>query len=227
MQVLALTQCRLIGNSSIGIFGAVNNRIAMIPRNVEKETVNLIYDTLKVPVVQTTIAGTILLGAMVACSPENLIVPHTTEQEEIQNILDIDPDIQIVQLPSKYTAMGNLVTCSRTVALVSPLLEQKAKEALEDQLSLEVLTATVAETVLIGSSVYNTDMGCIVHPLTTEEEESIIKNNLNEKIERTTVNRGVPYTHTGTLANKNGVVMGEDTTGPELMRVFEALAREE
>ena len=40
-----------------------------------------------------------------------------------------------------------------------------------------------------------------------------------------TVNRGTPYPRPGLMGNDNGVLVGSDTTGPEIMRIFDVLVK--
>lgn len=65
--------------------------------------------------------------------------------------------------------------------------------------------------------------GAVVHPGATEEEMERVSEVLGVDVEVGTVNRGSPYVGVGIVVNSKGAVVGEDTTGPELARLEDAL----
>lgn len=218
-----LVQMQFRGNTSLGVFALANERIAVVPLGIEEALQSKIEAVLQVPVVETSISGISLVGTMAAAGPESLIIPPYTRDKEIQPILDAVPDLHIVTIPTKLTALGNLVTLSRRTALVSSELEPEAKQTLADELSVEVIDATVASSPLVGAGLFNTPRGCLVHPLIKQSEMEVVQSALNGNADLTTVNRGVPYPRTGLIGNSRGIVAGADTTGPELMRIYEVL----
>ena len=64
----------------------------------------------------------------------------------------------------------------------------------------------------------------MVHPMATEKELEWISGGLKVHSDIGTVNRGVPYVSTGILVNSKGCVTGEETTGPELVRISQTFA---
>jgi translation initiation factor 6 len=68
-----------------------------------------------------------------------------------------------------------------------------------------------------------TNVGAIVHPRTTELELTRLEALLQVHIEPATVNGGVPYVASGIVANARNAVVGNLTTGPELLMLSRAL----
>jgi translation initiation factor 6 len=70
-----------------------------------------------------------------------------------------------------------------------------------------------------------TNSGAGVHPKVTEEEVKAISEALQVQAEPLTVNGGVPFLSSGIVANSKSVVVGNLTSGPELImlsRIFKA-----
>ena len=89
-------------------------------------------------------------------------------------------------------------------------------------------TATViydfADYYLPGSISLVNNYGCLVHPLSTDEEIEFIASILKvDEVDVSTVNRGVPYLSSGAIVNDKSGVFGIDCTGPEMMRITSVL----
>ena len=66
--------------------------------------------------------------------------------------------------------------------------------------------------------------GCLVHPLSTDEEIEFISSILKvDEVDVSTVNRGVPYLSSGAIVNDKSGIFGNDCTGPEMMRITSVL----
>lgn len=216
-----ITQVEFRGNASIGVFAVANDHVAVVPLGVDDDVIQRIQTTLEVPVVQTLVSNISLVGTMTAMGPDSILVPPFTREEEIKPVLEVAPNLQLVVVPTKLTALGNVMCISKNAALVNPDLEDAAKEAIADELSIEVIDGYIAGSRLVGAALLRTKRGILTHPLIQEEEIEIVEASLHRNSDITTVNRGIPYPRTGMIANSKGVVAGTDTTGPELMRIFE------
>ena len=62
----------------------------------------------------------------------------------------------------------------------------------------------------------------VIHPETDEEDIKIFANVLGAQIEPATINGGIPFVASGTLANNHNVVVGSLTNGPEIMMLTRA-----
>ena len=68
-----------------------------------------------------------------------------------------------------------------------------------------------------------TNKGVLVHPKASQEEISVIEELFALPVDIGTVNFGSPLVGSGLIANSKGYVAGEETTGPELSRIEDAL----
>ncbi|MHA2253712.1 MAG: translation initiation factor IF-6 [Candidatus Kariarchaeaceae archaeon] len=222
---MELNSIDLLGNSSIGIFGLTTNNYSLFPNNIKKNTLQTIKNTLQVPIVTTTIANSHLVGLFTSGNSNQILLPAITNDDELHEIKNnIDSDISINVLESKITALGNTIVCNDEVALVHPEFTQEEKNAISDYLDVSVESRYILNSPLIGSMVFLNNNGLLAHPLISEEELEYLTNYFKIPGDVVTVNRGTPYPRPGIIANQSGILVGSDTSGPELMRIYEILS---
>ncbi len=219
-----IAKTNILGNSGLGVFALSTESFSIVPFSVKESTLKIIADTLNVKVIQTTIANSVLVGTMAVGNSNVLFVPENIKEKEY-NVLDenVSDQVKIVELSSKYTALGNLIVLNDKGAIVSEMLEKPAQKQIQDELNLEITVGNLLGSPLVGSLAMSTNRGALVHPLLSEEEIKEIATILRVKADVCTINRGIPYPRVGILANTRGAVIGSDSTGPESMRVFEVL----
>ncbi|MHA1708135.1 MAG: translation initiation factor IF-6 [Candidatus Heimdallarchaeaceae archaeon] len=221
MDILKTT---ILGNSSLGIFAFSTDNYVMVPFGVKDNLLESLKKILQVDVFQTTLANSVLVGTMAVGNSRNILVPsNITEKEFVDLSANIGKDTQLIQLDTKYTALGNLIVINDSGAIISDLLEKRVQKEIQDSLAIEVVTGNLLNSPLIGSMVMATNRGALVHPLLSEEEIQEISSILHVQTDVCTVNRGIPYPRVGILANSKGAIIGSDCTGPESMRIFEIL----
>ena len=96
---------------------------------------------------------------------------------------------------------------------------------MQDVLGVLTNSMTVGGFVQSGSMIVATNGGAGIHPKATEDEVKEISEILQVPAEPVTVNGGVPFLSSGIVANMKSVVVGNLTSGPELImlsRIFKA-----
>ena len=71
--------------------------------------------------------------------------------------------------------------------------------------------------------IFRNDFGFLTHPLVAYEELEWLSDLFKTRGDVVTINRGTPYPRPGIVGNKNGILIGSDSSGPELMRIYEIL----
>nr|MEB3860148.1 translation initiation factor IF-6 [Desulfurococcales archaeon] len=75
----------------------------------------------------------------------------------------------------------------------------------------------------IGSIIVVTNRGCIVHPDAGEDEIKFLSQVFGVPVLPGTANFGISFVRMGIVANSKGAIVGEETRGPEIVRIQMAL----
>ncbi|WP_457754477.1 translation initiation factor IF-6 [Thermococcus sp.] len=211
----------------LGVFGVATDKVLLVREGLQEKKLNVLREVLKVPIIETSIMKSRIVGIFAAGNSNAIVVPYyiwDTELERINAALrKYDIDIRIEPFLSKLTALGNLILANDKAALVSAKFTREEAKQLEDILGVEVERGIIAEFHAVGSVGVVTNKGGLVHPETTEEELEWLKDLFKVDIYLGTANQGVPFVGSCMLANSFGVVVGHLTTGPEIVKIEEAL----
>ncbi len=195
---------------NIGIFSKSNNEVTLVPPTTPDGYKEKIKETLKTKIVETTISNSSLIGIFTALNDEKIIVPPTTTEREEKKLKEHFD--QLVKIQTKYTAIGNLITMNNQAIAASNMIKT-------DEIDFQNLE--IAGTDLIGSCIFLTDKGFLAHRNSTEKELQEIQETFKVEGDVGTVNFGDPYVNTGMIGNEEGILVGDQTTGPELNRIDE------
>ncbi|ADG91205.1 translation initiation factor IF-6 [Thermosphaera aggregans] len=216
------------GNSNIGVYGFTNNKIIILPPGIGRDDLREVSETLKVDIVEARIAGTILNGVFINGNDNGIVLPHIVFEEELGLIKEKarEHGLNIEVVRSKHTALGNLLLCNNKGCITSPLLEKEVRDKISDTLGVEVVEKDLMKLTIPGSLGVVNDLGGVVHPGFVDDDFKTLLDVLKIKAEKATVNAGVPYIRSGVLANNKGIVVGGNTTGPEIIRIKRGLGGE-
>ncbi len=213
------------GNPNIGVYIFANNHIALVPPTITPKDKKLVQDVLGVEVIETKIADMIINGVMVAGNDKGLLLPRITRPDEydlLKGLLGDKMRIEILNI--RQTALGNLIAANNTGALISPSIDAAAIKKIQEVLGVErVLQKPLANMPTVGSMIVVTNKGGVVHPGVSDEEIRMLSNLFGVDFATATVNFGLYFVKAGLVANDNGALVGDETTGPELMRIQQAL----
>lgn len=211
------------GNPNIGIYAYANDKVLILPPGLGRDDVEEMINTLGASAVETRVAGTILNGVLIAGNSSVIILPRIVFDEELEHlrkmIKDNGVDLEIVISNSKYTALGNMLLCNSYGCIASPLLEELEVKKLENILGIEIFKARLVNMDVPGGVAVISDNGGVIHPDAGENDLKVIKEIAKVSVEHATVNGGMPYVKGGLIANNKGVIVGGNTTGPELLRI--------
>ncbi|MFX1315981.1 MAG: translation initiation factor IF-6 [Promethearchaeota archaeon] len=224
---MAILRSQVFGKSLIGVYLTCNNSYVLYPPTIQKNTVQKFKKIFDNPFYPLTINNSTLLGVYTVSNKFGIIVPYIIKDEELDKLKlylsELDNSSEIGVLKSIDNAFGNLILCNDKGAIISSLLKSYRKD-IEDILSVETVIYEFANNYLPGSISLANNYGCLVHPLSTDEELDSISAVLKvNEIDVSTVNRGIPYLSSGAIVNDNSGIFGMDCTGPEMMRLTNVL----
>jgi len=206
---------------NIGIFTSVNDKFVFVPNGFAKTKAENLAHYLQTEYIMTPVANTRLLGILMVLNNHGILLPRTSSPEEIANLRKCT-DLNVKIIDTKYNALGNLTCVNDKGGVVSPMIEKECMKEIEDVLDIEVIQKKVAGYYQVGAVMEANNLGGVIHPEADEEDIKNFSNILGVNIEPATINGGIPFVSSGMLANSNAVVVGNLTSGPEIMMLTRA-----
>ncbi len=207
-------------SNDIGVFSKLTNSYCLVS-NAGSENFYSFFEAdlgSHIPVIHTSIAGTRIVGRLTAGNKNGLLVPNSTTDMELQYLRNSIPDgVEIKRVEERLSALGNVIACNDYVAIVHPDLDKETEEIISDVLKVECFRTTVAKNVLVGSYCCVSNVGGLVHPMTSTAELDELSNLFQIPIAAGTVNRGSDIISAGCVVNDWSGFVGLDTTAAELM----------
>ncbi|SDA01380.1 BZ3500_MvSof-1268-A1-R1_Chr10-1g02613 [Microbotryum saponariae] len=198
-------RCRFENSSDIGVFASLTNSYCL--SSVSVGSTNF-YSTFEaeladvIPVIQTSIGGTRIIGRLVAGNRHGLLVPSTTTDQELQHLRNCLPEsVALQRIEERLSALGNIIACNDYVALVHPDIDRETEEIIADVLKVEVFRQTIADNVLVGSYCRISNQGALVHPKTSIQDQDELSSLLQVPLVAGTVNRGSDVIGAGMIVN--------------------------
>ena len=217
---MEIEQFGINGCPYIGIFSVVTEGYALLPPGSDANTVKFFEKFFNVKVVKTTIANSSLLGCFGLALGDKIVLPELAEKYEIKQL---ENSCMKVKQLTKATALGNLAAVNSRYGIASKLLEKQAVNELQKFFSVDFESANIAGTEATGSCIRVTEKGFIVNPNVDEKQFSKLKKMFGVQGMATTANYGDCFVANSVLANRNGALVGFDTSGHELAHIDEGL----
>jgi translation initiation factor 6 len=219
---LAIYLSSIVGSPSIGVYSLATDKIAIIPKLVPLKKAERLSEWLKVKLIQTSIGGSVLVGALASANSNGILLPHFVREEEIETIKScFNGNITVTE--RKKTAYGNLVLANDHGAVVDPRFKESEIKEISETLSVEAVPSEIAGLPYVGSLAVATNKGALAHPLLKDTERKLLEDVLKVPVDVTTINCGIPYVGTGLIGNRHAAVAGSLTTGPEIFIIGNAL----
>lgn len=203
------------GDPNTGFYAAVTSEVAIVPPEFKRK------DFFDVECVETFISRTRLVGIFATGNSNCILVPRSTNDREKNKLEDKDIDFHVLE--TRENALGNLVLANDNGAVVSSRLEDHVDD-ISRALEVPVEVAEIAGIPTPGVCATANNCGVLLHRDATEEEAEKIKEVLEvEEVDIGTVNMGSPYIGSGIAGTEKNMLIGEDTTGPEVGRIDRTL----
>jgi len=211
---------KIAGSSLLGVFARATEKVVLVPLEVGDADLDLLRSGLKTDAVKLLMAGSTVLGSLICANSSGFVVTHHAGDEDLELLREHGT---VARLPSKINAAGNVILANDVAALVHPGLSTRACETIAKALAVNVVKGTIGGLKTVGMAGVVTNKGLLVHPRTSAEEIAVLEDLFQLPVDVGTVNLGSPLVGSGVLANSKGYLAGEETTGPELGRIEDAL----
>ncbi|ELY97868.1 translation initiation factor IF-6 [Natrialba asiatica] len=210
------------GSAYVGVFARATDSCVLVRPDVDDDAVADLTDELEVPAIETTVGGSSTVGALATGNENGLLVSSRVLEYERETLAE-EVDVPVAELPGSINAAGNVVLANDYGAYVHPDLPREATQIVRETLDVPVERGDLAGVRTVGTAAVATNDGVLCHPKATDEELDVLENVLDVRADVGTINYGAPLVGSGLLANESGYVVGQDTTGPELGRIEDAL----
>jgi translation initiation factor 6 len=207
----------------IGAYSSVFGFSAVVNKNTPLGFLKRIKSFLRVKsIAVTNIGGVHAVSSMIAANSNFIIVPDTVEDEELKELGTLGKEVLVVE--SKLKAWGNMVILSDKGVLFSSRVPRREAEKIVDSLGVDYDFAALANYIAIGALAVPSEELCFVSKLLTEKEKKLLEDLLKLRVHTVTVNDGLMFIRLGMLVSPCGVLVGDSTTGAELMSISLAIS---
>lgn len=215
---MKIAQLHFRGNPNIGLFALANDGFCLTNVFISGKKAELMERVLKVPVYRTSVLGTGLVGIFAGGNSRGVIISDRIHADEIKRM---GKDLNVLTLNTKHTAMGNLILSNDKGCVISEKLENH-RERIGRFLGVKTEVGTVGGMELVGSLAACNSKGCVAYKGIGEKEKKTLEKTLGVPVHQGSVNFGNQWISSGVLANSNGMLMGKQTSGPEMGILSEA-----
>jgi translation initiation factor 6 len=204
--------------TTIGIFCSVSEDFALLPLDTPPKFEDIVKDVFGVEIIKTSLGESNLLGSLSRIYGKKVIVSNITTDREIKYLEDLG--LKTLKL-NTYYAIGNLISLNKNAGLVSRIISAADLKKISAFYSLDLDSFNVAGTDLVGSALAVTDEAFAVSSSVNEKDFVKLKKLFKVDGNVATVNYGDSFVSNGLLVNTKGLMVGESTTGYEIMRLDE------
>ncbi len=210
----------VFGSPYVGVYCSASERYAVVPEGAEASFIKDVAEALQVEVLKTYIAGSTLLGSLVAMNSNGVVVTNFAEKQELARL---PKELRTGIMEEKFNAAGNNIVANDKAACVHPGASRRSVQMIEDVLGVEVRRCSIAGVETVGSVCLATSKGVVCHPRTPDEELKELSSFFGAPAAVATLNYGAPYVGACAVANSKGAVVGSRSTPIELGRMEDGL----
>ncbi len=209
------------GNPNIGLFFFVNDKFAIIGKEVDKDKKKQIEEVLEVPIYQVQVLGTDLIGVFIAGNNEILLVPSLYDHEfkKIKEICD-KHETKLIKIEDKLNTLGNNICVGKDEIIINYNYSRDFINHLENATKLKAIKLEHSEFASAGAVCFFTKDKYFV---SQELNEEVVSKFVKKIAGVGSINSGSAFISSGIVANENGVLIGSMSSTIEIQEVVENL----
>jgi len=216
--IVMIKRTNLFGNENIGVFGFATDDYCLVGSGIEKKNVKLLEEVLKVPIYQINISQAKIIHTLSIGNKNGILVPRIIRDDEKEFLKKVSGAVEII--PHELTAIGNNILCNDRGAIYNPEYDNSVKKIIENVLDVEAVPYRILKNDpgLVGTHAICNNKGVLVHSDADEEKLKELSNFLKVKADFGTLNLGY-FPGSGGIVNSNGAIVGNESSGPEIMHL--------
>ncbi|KAI5191246.1 translation initiation factor 6 [Nematocida sp. AWRm77] len=208
-------------SAEIGAYARLTNLYALVGASDNPNFVSALEEKLDIPVIQCTINGIKMVGSQAVGNKHGLLVSSSTTDQELMHLRNSLPDgVKVRRIEERLNALGNVIVCNDTDALVHGEVSKETLEAISDVLRVEApFKYTLADNGLVGTYTAMNNTAILVGSKTTSEEIAELSELFKVRVVSGTVNKGLNTIGSGVIINDFACFVGSKTTGTEIVAI--------
>ena len=208
----------IAGNEHIGVYCRAFDDVVFVTSEAPDRFIQAIREKLSVPVVQTNIQGSSIVGSLLVGNNHGFIVSGMVAPEELA-VLQKYRDVLLLE--RGMNAAGNIILANDDLAIVHPDMPERFAEEIAAFLNVPVLKMQIGGIPTVGMTAVATTRGFLLPPRASLQEIEAIEEYTDLPVGTGTINMGTNLIGTGLIANNSGYIAGSATSGYELGRIEE------
>ncbi|MEM4348494.1 MAG: translation initiation factor IF-6 [Candidatus Anstonellaceae archaeon] len=217
---MSVAKASNFGNPHIGIFAKASEKMVIADISSSPKLLQAL-SLLGKEIVQCTFGGMGMVGLFAAFNSNGIVVPPCSTNKEIEPFKKLGLNVAVAQ--SQFSAAGNNIAVNDFGGIANPMLPKEELKKVQDCLGVEIVQMKIANYFTAGSLVLATNKGFIAHNRATEEQIKELESVLRVPGQNCTLNTGTTFVSLCAIANSQGALFGELSTGFEIGRASEAL----
>jgi translation initiation factor 6 len=213
------------GTPNVGLYGYATSGkhlVILLGEHLQDKLLADVTEALGgLPVHQFRVAGTGMPGIFLAGNSKTVLVPGIAFDHELEKLKTLG--IPFTVLRTRHTCLGNNIVCNDHGAVISTDFDDNERKRIEDALGVPTIQLDIAGLNTPGALIVVNGEHGIIHRDATKPEIKQIEQLLKVKLTPATVNLGTPYLHAGILRSHHGFIIGDQSGGPEIVHIDEAL----
>jgi translation initiation factor 6 len=220
---MGIAKMRIQGNDYVGAWSAATDKFFLVGSEVSKKTADIIREALGVEIVRAMVGGSSLLGIYASANSRGVLVPNLMEGYEFRDLKKALPEVTVAMLETDLNALKNNILANDRIAIINPNFSRDEELRIRDVLDVETLRLEIGGFHTVGANNILTNKGFVLNSRAGEDEKERLEKILGMRIEQSTANMGSVNIGLCVVANSNGVIAGDSTSGYELARIAESL----
>ncbi|MCL4390920.1 MAG: translation initiation factor IF-6 [Candidatus Micrarchaeaceae archaeon] len=211
------------GSDCVGAFALATDKYVFVGRSATEGSKKFLSTMLGVEAIDMSIGGMDFIGVLARANSNGMLVSNLATDREIDAIRSMKLGINIEVLSSTLNAVGNNMILNDKVAIVNPEYSRKDMAIIEDVFGVEVIGSSIGSFKTVGANDVLTNKGLVINNHASDEEKEKLDKETGFDSVRSTANMGSLGVGIAVVANSNGALIGDTTTGYEFSRIVDGL----
>tara|TARA_Y100000310_G_C20581786_1_gene763393 strand:- start:473 stop:1153 length:681 start_codon:yes stop_codon:yes gene_type:complete len=212
------------GDPNVGLYALATDSFVILGEELNKKNLEMLKEVLKVPVIVSKIYGTPFAGIFCIANSNTLLVPDIIFDEEFNHLQkELKNIAKVEKIKTVNTALGNNIACNDDHAIFSTEFSKKEVKTISEKFGIKSKQMKIARSNVPGAYGVITNKGAIFGSIASKKEISEIEKFLKLEVGIGTISMGSTIISSGVIANSNGFIVSDNSSGFEIGRVDESL----